>query len=78
MESFISQRVISNPNCSTIILACLLHPLREFGFKRLIVSTYQAVSGAGKSGIDELYNQQNSKILKNNVFKYICKQLFYS
>ena len=72
MESFINQRVISNPNCSTIILACLLHPLREFGFKRLIVSTYQAVSGAGKSGIDELYNQQNSKILKNNVFKYIC------
>jgi aspartate-semialdehyde dehydrogenase len=48
-------RVIANPNCSTIILLMGLTPLRNaFGVERVIVSTYQAASGAGAKGIDEL------------------------
>lgn len=52
-----SSRFIANPNCSTIILSCLLNPLLEKEFERIIVSTYQAASGAGKEGLDELMLQ---------------------
>ena len=48
------QNIYANPNCSTIILACLLEPLRKFKIKRVVVSTYQAASGAGIKGLDEL------------------------
>ncbi len=48
-------RIIANPNCTTIILLMALTPLRRaFGVERVIVSTYQAASGAGAKGIDEL------------------------
>ena len=50
--------VIANPNCSTIIMVMALKPIYDLAkIKRIIVSTYQAVSGAGKEGIDELTNQ---------------------
>jgi aspartate-semialdehyde dehydrogenase len=50
--------VIANPNCSTIILLMALTPLRNaFGVERAIVSTYQAASGAGAKGMDELEAQ---------------------
>ncbi|MDY3974369.1 aspartate-semialdehyde dehydrogenase [uncultured Veillonella sp.] len=50
--------IIANPNCSTIIMALGLKPLYDLSrIKRVVVSTYQAVSGAGKEGIDELTNQ---------------------
>lgn len=50
--------IIANPNCSTIIMALGLKPLHDLSpIKRIVVSTYQAVSGAGKEGIDELTNQ---------------------
>ncbi|HMO19072.1 MAG TPA: aspartate-semialdehyde dehydrogenase [Oligoflexia bacterium] len=50
--------IIANPNCSTIQLAVVLSPLdRKFGLKRVVVSTYQSVSGAGKQGMDELWDQ---------------------
>ena len=50
--------VIANPNCSTIILLMALTPLRQaFGVERAIVSTYQAASGAGAKGMDELEAQ---------------------
>ena len=57
--NFSSQKnnFIANPNCSTIILTCLLHPLYNFGIERLVISTYQAASGAGKNGLDELMCQ---------------------
>lgn len=51
-------KYIANPNCSTIILCCLLNPLKMYGFKRLVVSTYQAASGAGLEGLEELKLQQ--------------------
>lgn len=52
--------IIANPNCSTIQMVAALEPIREkFGLNRVIVSTYQAVSGAGSEAIDELENQSN-------------------
>ena len=50
--------LIANPNCSTILLAVALWPLhRAFGVRRVVVSTYQAVSGAGAAGLEELERQ---------------------
>lgn len=50
--------IIANPNCSTIIMVMALKPIHDaVKIKRVVVSTYQAVSGAGKEGIDELNNQ---------------------
>ena len=52
------RRIIANPNCSTIQLVVVLKPLHEAaGLERVIVSTYQSVSGAGQKGIDELEKQ---------------------
>ena len=53
--------IISNPNCSTIQMVVALKPLHEKSIiNRIVVSTYQAVSGAGKTGMDELFNQTQS------------------
>ncbi|EEG77702.1 aspartate-semialdehyde dehydrogenase [Dethiobacter alkaliphilus] len=53
--------LISNPNCSTIQLVVALQPLQKAaGLKRVVVSTYQAVSGAGKEAVDELENQSQA------------------
>tara|TARA_R110000868_G_scaffold166368_1_gene400358 strand:- start:2523 stop:3581 length:1059 start_codon:yes stop_codon:yes gene_type:complete len=50
--------IIANPNCSTIQMVVALKPLHEaFKIKRVVVSTYQSTSGAGKEGMDELFNQ---------------------
>lgn len=50
--------IIANPNCSTIQMVTALKPLHEAArIKRVVVSTYQSVSGAGKEGMDELYDQ---------------------
>lgn len=51
--------IIANPNCSTIQMVVALKPLYEIGkgIKRIVVSTYQAASGAGAKGMNELYNQ---------------------
>ncbi|MDH3345419.1 MAG: aspartate-semialdehyde dehydrogenase, partial [Desulfobacteraceae bacterium] len=53
--------IIANPNCSTIQMVVPLHPLhKKYGIKRIVVSTYQAVSGTGKKAIDELDAQTRS------------------
>ncbi|MEC1520839.1 aspartate-semialdehyde dehydrogenase [Neobacillus niacini] len=50
--------IIANPNCSTIQMVVALEPIRQkFGLKKVIVSTYQAVSGAGAVAVEELQNQ---------------------
>jgi aspartate-semialdehyde dehydrogenase len=50
--------IIANPNCSTAQLVVALKPLHDVArIKRVVVSTYQSVSGAGKDGMDELWNQ---------------------
>lgn len=51
----VGTRLIANPNCTTAIAAVVLHPLHQkFRLKKIIVSTYQAASGAGAEGMDEL------------------------
>jgi aspartate-semialdehyde dehydrogenase len=55
--------IIANPNCSTIQMLVALAPVnREYGIKRIVVSTYQAVSGSGKKAIDELFDETRAKI----------------
>jgi aspartate-semialdehyde dehydrogenase len=62
------QGLIANPNCSTIIMVAALYPLYKFSkIKRIIVSTYQAVSGAGKEGIEELELQVKQNLEGNKV-----------
>ncbi|CAN0368229.1 unnamed protein product, partial [Discosporangium mesarthrocarpum] len=52
------RNIIANPNCSTIQMVVALKPLHDMAkIKRVVVSTYQSVSGAGKAGMDELFNQ---------------------
>src|SRR5438067_4409671 len=52
------RRIIANPNCSTIQLVMVMKPLHDAaGLEKVIVSTYQSVSGAGQKGIDELETQ---------------------
>ena len=52
------RNIIANPNCSTAQLVVALKPLHDkFGVRRVVVSTYQATSGAGKAAMDELFNQ---------------------
>jgi aspartate-semialdehyde dehydrogenase len=62
LESFFKDQdrrnIIANPNCSTAQLVVALKPLHEaYGIKRVVVSTYQAVSGAGNPAMDELFEQ---------------------
>jgi aspartate-semialdehyde dehydrogenase len=55
---FAKRNIIANPNCSTAQLVVALKPLHEAAtIKRVVVSTYQSVSGAGKEAMDELFNQ---------------------
>ena len=66
--------LIANPNCSTILLNVVLWNIyKKYGINRIVVSTYQAASGAGNEGINELYNQ-NIELLNNN--KVVSKDIF--
>jgi len=67
--------IIANPNCSTIQMVVALKPLHDFGgIKRIVVSTYQAVSGSGKKAMDELRVQTgellNGRPAKNEVYPH--------
>jgi aspartate-semialdehyde dehydrogenase len=58
VERFRKKNIIANPNCSTAQLVVALKPLHDRAkIKRVVVATYQSVSGAGKAGIDELWTQ---------------------
>jgi aspartate-semialdehyde dehydrogenase len=70
--------IIANPNCSTIQMVVALKPLHDVAtIKRVVVATYQSVSGAGKDGMDELFNQTrgiyvNSPIERTKFTKQIA------
>ena len=74
----IKKNIIANPNCSTAQLVILLKPLHDlFKIKRVIVSTYQSTSGAGKEPMDELVEQtklslDNQKVTPKNFTKQIA------
>ena len=75
------RNIISNPNCSTMQMLLVLKPLHdEYKIKRVVVSTYQAVSGAGKEPMDELFEQTKNylngkKVESNNFTKQIAFNL---
>ncbi|MDD3726357.1 MAG: aspartate-semialdehyde dehydrogenase [Candidatus Ratteibacteria bacterium] len=69
------QGFIANPNCSTIIMLMAVFPIhKEYGVRRIIASTYQAVSGTGKEAVDELETQVRSYVdgteIKSSVYPY--------
>lgn len=62
IEGYAAKNIIANPNCSTAQMVVALKPLHDRAkIKRVVVSTYQSVSGAGKKGIDELWLQTKGK-----------------
>ena len=62
----IPRGIIANPNCSTIQMLVALKPLHDrYKIKRVVVATYQSVSGAGKEGMDELYNQTKASFVND-------------
>jgi aspartate-semialdehyde dehydrogenase len=82
IEGFARKNIIANPNCSTAQLVVALKPLHDRArIKRVVVATYQSVSGAGKEGMDELFNQtravfvadpiENKKFTKRIAFNVI-------
>src|SRR5437660_6298241 len=63
----IHKGIIANPNCSTIQMVVALKPLHDAArIRRVVVSTYQSVSGAGEKGMHELW-EQSSALLKRDV-----------
>ncbi|MCZ4282410.1 aspartate-semialdehyde dehydrogenase [Kiloniella laminariae] len=80
LAGYKKRNIIANPNCSTIQMVHVLKPLHELGVvKRVVVSTYQAVSGAGKDAMDELFNQTRG-IFVNDPIKKECftKQIAFN
>ncbi|MFN6980240.1 MAG: aspartate-semialdehyde dehydrogenase, partial [Gemmobacter sp.] len=58
VDGYTARNIIANPNCSTAQMVVALKPLHDRArIKRVVVATYQSVSGAGKEGMDELWNQ---------------------
>ena len=55
-----NDKIIANPNCSTIQMVVALQPLHaKYTIKRVVVSTYQSVTGTGKAAVDQLFNERN-------------------
>lgn len=63
-------RIIANPNCSTIQMVVALQPLhKKYRIKRVVVSTYQSVTGTGKKAVDQLFNERK-KVEGEMAYKY--------
>ncbi|HEY5816926.1 MAG TPA: aspartate-semialdehyde dehydrogenase [Mesorhizobium sp.] len=68
IEGFRKRNIIANPNCSTAQMLVALKPLHDAAtIKRIVVSTYQSVSGAGKEGMDELFTQTRAVFVADTV-----------
>ena len=68
IEGFCRKNIIANPNCSTAQLVVALKPLHDKArIRRVVVSTYQSVSGAGKEGMDELFTQTRAVFVADPV-----------
>ncbi len=69
IAGYTKRGIIANPNCSTIQMVVALKPLHDIArIKRVVVATYQAVSGAGKEGMDELFEQTRA-VFVNDALK---------
>jgi len=68
IDGFTKKNIIANPNCSTAQMLVALKPLHDAAtIKRVVVSTYQSVSGAGKEGMDELFTQSRAVFVADPV-----------
>ena len=68
IAQFSKKNIIANPNCSTAQLVVALKPLHDAAtIKRIVVATYQSVSGAGKDGMDELFTQTRAVFVADSV-----------
>ncbi len=76
----IHKNIIANPNCSTIQLMLPLKPLHDkYKIRRVVVSTYQAVSGAGKASVDELLSQTKDYLIDKKIKpKNFTKQIAFN
>ena len=75
-----ARNIIANPNCSTAQLVVALKPLHDAArIKRVVVATYQSVSGAGKSGMDELFEQSRNIFVGDaNAPSHFTKQIAFN
>lgn len=80
LAGYTKRNIIANPNCSTIQLVLAMKPLHDLAkIKRVVVSTYQAVSGAGKDGMDELFNQTRGVFVNDPMSKeQFTKQIAFN
>jgi aspartate-semialdehyde dehydrogenase len=80
VRGFSKKNIIANPNCSTAQLVVALKPLHDaFGVRRVVVATYQSVSGAGKDGMDELFDQSRAIFsAKDVVTKKFTKRIAFN
>jgi len=70
-DAFKHHGIIANPNCSTIQMVVILKPLHDaFGIKRVVVSTYQSVTGAGKKGVNQLEDEMAKRPLREKKFPH--------
>ncbi len=76
----IRRGIIANPNCSTIQMVVALKPLHDkYKIKRVVVSTYQSVSGAGKEGMDELLLQSRRSLVHDQIVpQQFTKQIAFN
>ncbi|GAB3895392.1 aspartate-semialdehyde dehydrogenase [Larkinella knui] len=64
-------KIIANPNCSTIQMVVVLNPLhKRYGVKRVVVSTYQSVTGTGKAAVDQLYAERSGDYSNPKVYPH--------
>ena len=80
LKDFRKTNIIANPNCSTIQMVVALAPLHAVNpIKRVVVSTYQSVSGAGKEGMDELWSQTKGVYMNSDpVIKKFQKRISFN
>ena len=80
IAGYAKKNIIANPNCSTAQLVVALKPLHDAArIKRVVVATYQSVSGAGKSGMDELFEQsRNIFVGDSNAPQHFTKQIAFN
>ncbi|MCE6990711.1 aspartate-semialdehyde dehydrogenase [Dyadobacter sp. CY323] len=64
-------KIIANPNCSTIQMVVVLNPLhKKYKVKRVVVSTYQSVTGTGKAAVDQLFSERSGDHSKSKVYPH--------
>lgn len=80
IAGYTKKGIIANPNCSTAQMVVALKPLHDFAkIKRVVVATYQSVSGAGKEGMDELFEQTRAIFVNDPIEpKKFSKQIAFN